>query len=137
MTPFDTRLVVRRIGIVAVAGLGLAGCSSAPRAPLMEIALESTPPGANAVTSLGPSCTTPCAVTVPIPTGDFTVNYTLNDYQPATVAARVFGSPASVGSPGSTVIDPNPVVAQLQPVAPPPKPPPVRKKKPKPPPPAQ
>jgi len=103
---------------------------------MMEIALESNPPGANAMTSLGPGCTTPCAVSVPLPTGEFSVSYTLNDYQPVTVPVRVFGSPASLGGPGTTAIDPNPVIAQLQPIAPPPKPAPVRKK-PKPPAPAQ
>ena len=102
---------------------------------MMEIALESNPPGANAMTSLGPGCTTPCAVSVPLPTGEFSVSYTLNDYQPVTVPVRVFGSPASLGGPGTTAIDPNPVIAQLQPIAPPPKPAPVRKK-PKPPAPA-
>jgi hypothetical protein len=101
---------------------------------MMQIDLESNPPGANAATSIGPACTTPRAVTVPIPSGDFTVTYTMNDFQPMTVPVRVFGSPASLGSPGSTQIEPNPVVAQLQSIAPPPKPPPVRKKKPKPPP---
>jgi hypothetical protein len=101
---------------------------------MMEIGLESNPPGANAATSIGPGCTTPCAVTVPIPTGDFTVSYTLNDYQPMTVPVRVFGSPASLGGPGTTAIDPNPVVAQLQPIAPPPKPPRPTKRPKKPPP---
>jgi hypothetical protein len=95
---------------------------------MMEIGLESNPPGANAATSIGPGCTTPCAVTVPIPTGDFTVSYTLNDYQPMTVPVRVFGSPASLGGPGTTAINPDPVIAQLQPIAPPPKPVPVKKK---------
>jgi hypothetical protein len=125
---------MRRVITIAVAGFCLAGCTGAPRPPMIEIGLESNPPGAIAATSLGPSCTTPCAVTVPIPTGDFTVNYTLNDHQPATIAVHVYGSPASLGSPGTTQINPNPVVAELQSIAPPPKPVPVRKKKPKPPP---
>ena len=104
---------------------------------MMEIGLESTPPGANAATSIGPGCTTPCPVTVPIPTGDFTVSFTLNEFQPMTVPVRVFGSPASLGGPGTTAINPNPVIAQLQPIAPPPPPPrPARPKKPKKPPPA-
>ena len=119
---------VRCLTTIAVAGLALAGCTGAPRAPMMEIALESNPPGASAATSFGPGCTTPCAVTVPIPSGDFTVSFTLNEYQPVTVPVRVFGNPASVGAPGTTQIDPNPVVAQLQPIAPPPKPVPVKKK---------
>ena len=103
---------------------------------MMQIDLESNPPGAIAATSIGPSCTTPCAVTVPIPTGDFTVSYSLNDYQPMTVPVRVTGAPASLTSPGTTDINPNPVVAQLQSIAPPSKPAAARKKKPKPPPPA-
>jgi hypothetical protein len=103
---------------------------------MMEIGLESTPPGADAVTSIGPGCKTPCAVSVPVPTGDFTVSFTLNEFQPMTVPVRVFGSPASMLSPGTTAINPDPVIAQLQPIAPPPKPAPVRKK-PKPPPAAQ
>lgn len=127
---------MRSVITIAVAGLCLAGCASAPRPPMMQIDLESNPPGAIAATSIGPSCTTPCAVTVPIPTGDFTVSYSLNDYQPMTVPVRVTGAPAGLMSPGTTDINPNPVVAQLQSIAPPPKPAAVRKKKPKPPPPA-
>ena len=88
----------------------------------MQIELESTPPGADARTSMGQSCTTPCAVNVPIPETDFSVSYTLNDFQPVTVPVRVSGSQAGFLSPGTTRIDPNPVVAELQPIAPPPKP---------------
>lgn len=119
-----------RVITIAVAGLSLAGCGPMmnPRPPMMEIALESTPPGADAVTSLGPGCKTPCAVTVPIPTGDFVVSYTLNEFQPMTVPVHVSGAPAGFMSPGTTDINPNPVAAQLQPIAPPPKPAPVRKK---------
>jgi hypothetical protein len=97
---------------------------------MLGLGLESNPPGADAVTSLGPGCKTPCTVTLPIPAGDFTVSYTLNDYQPATVPVHVFGSPAGVLSPGTTRLDPDPVVAQLQSIAPPPKPPPVHRQKP-------
>jgi hypothetical protein len=123
---------MRRVIILAMTGLSLAGCGSNPRAPMMQIDLESTPPGANAVTSLGPGCTTPCFVTVPIPTGDFIVTYTLNDFQPMTVPVHVAGAPAGFMSPGTTDINPNPVVAQLQPIAPPPKPPPPKRVKKKP-----
>ena len=117
-----------------VAGLSLAGCSSAPRQPMLALGLESNPPGADAVTSLGPGCKTPCTVTLPIPSGDFTVSYSLNEYQPTSVPVRVFGNSAGVLSPGTTRLEPDPVVAQLQPIAPPPKPPPVRRPKPKKPP---
>jgi len=87
--------------------------------PTMQIQLESTPPGADARTSLGPSCKTPCTVTVPVPESPFTVSYTLNQFQPVTVPVQVTGSPGNRMTAGTTRIDPNPVVAQLQPNVPP------------------
>ena len=87
--------------------------------PTMQIQLESTPPGADARTSLGPSCKTPCTVTVPVPESPFTVSYTLNQFQPVTVPVQVTGSPGNLLTAGTTRIDPNPVVAQLQPNVPP------------------
>jgi hypothetical protein len=125
---------MRRVIALTIAGLSLAGCSSSPPLqPTIQVELESTPPGADARTSMGQGCKTPCAVDVPIPDTDFSVSYTLNDFQPVTVPVRVSGNPAGFMSPGTTRIDPNPVVAQLQPVAPPPKPArkPMRPKKPK------
>ena len=127
--------IMRRVIAIAVTGLSLAGCSSAPnRPPVMEVQLESNPPGADARLSTGQSCRTPCAVNVPMPEADFSVSYTMNDFQPVTVPVRVNGNPAGFLTPGTTRIEPNPVVAELQPIAPPPKPPrkPARPKKPKP-----
>jgi hypothetical protein len=84
--------------------------------------LESTPPGATATTSVGPSCKTPCSVTVA--TADsFTVTYTLAKYQPETVPVTV-----SAQSGSAPVLDPNPAVAELKLVAPAKKP---AKKKPR------
>jgi hypothetical protein len=117
--------IMRRVFAIAVAGLGLAGCSSfstdyfKSTPPTMQIQLESTPPGADARTSLGPGCKTPCAVTVPAPESSFTVSYSLNRFQPVTVPVQVSGSPGNFLSPSTTKIDPNPVVAELQPAAPP------------------
>jgi hypothetical protein len=99
----------------------------------MQVDLESTPPGADARTSTGSGCKTPCSVSVPIPETDFSVSFTLNDFKPVTIPVRVSGSAAGFLAPGTTRIEPNPVVAQLEPVAPPPKPArkPTRPKKPK------
>jgi hypothetical protein len=114
---------------LTVAGLSLAGCGLfTPNPPSLHVEFESTPSGAEARTSMGQSCTTPCAVSVPVSLSDFTVSFTLADFQPVTIPVRVTGSPAGVLSPGTTNIEPNPVVAQLQPIAPPPKPAPVRPK---------
>jgi hypothetical protein len=109
------------IGFVAMAvtGLSLAGCASRPTPPLFEIQLESTPPGAEARTSFGPSCKTPCSVNAPLPDGNFAVTYTLEGFLPVTVPVTVTGSPAAFMTPGTSRIEPNPVVATLQPIEPP------------------
>jgi hypothetical protein len=126
---------MRRVIVIAVAGVGLAGCSSMPSMssfsldafksapPTIQVQLDSTPPGADARTSLGPGCKTPCSVSVPAPdTGGFSVTYTLNKYQPATVPVQVVRNPGDFTTAATTMVDPNPVVAELQPTAPPPKP---------------
>src|ERR1700730_2499999 len=117
---------MRRVILIAVAGLGLAGCSSfstdyfRPTPPPVTVQLESAPQGANAVTSLGPGCKTPCSVSVPA-ADSFTVTYMLNKFQPMTVPVQVIRIPGDFSTPASTTVDPNPVVAELQPAAPPPR----------------
>jgi hypothetical protein len=89
--------------------------------PTMQLQLESVPPGADARTSIGPSCKTPCSVAVVPPEGGFTVTYALARFQPATVPVQVIHIPGDLTTPGSTTFDPNPVVAELQPAGPPPR----------------
>src|SRR6202023_583492 len=116
---------MRRVIVMAVAGASLAGCSSfsldsfKPTPPTVQVQLESVPPGAEARTSLGPSCKTPCAVAVPVPDGGFSVTYTLNRFQPATVPVQVIHNPGDFANPATTTTDPNPVFAELQPAGPP------------------
>jgi hypothetical protein len=116
---------------ITAAGAGLAGCSSRPSPPLFEIQFESTPPGAEARTSFGPSCKTPCSVNAPLPDGNFAVTYTLEGFLPVTVPVAVTGSPAGFMMPGTSRIEPNPVVATLQPIEPPKPVKPQRPKRPK------
>ena len=108
---------------MTIAGAGLAsslgGCSafstgsitdyfkSTP--PAIQVQIESTPPGAEAKTSLGPSCKTPCSVSVSPPDNTFTVTYALNKFQQATVPVTVIRNPGDVTAPATTTIDPNPV----------------------------
>lgn len=119
---------MRRVIVIAVAGFSLAGCSSfsldafKPTPPTIQVQLESAPPGADARTSVGPGCKTPCSVAVPAPDTGFSVTYTLNRFQPATVPVQVIRIPGDLTSPASTTIDPNPVFAELQPAGPPPRP---------------
>src|SRR3981081_114314 len=122
---------MRRVIVIAVAGASLAGCSSfswdslKPTPPTVQVQLESVPSGAEAHTSLGPGCKTPCSVAVPAPDAGFSVSYTLNKFQPTTVPVQVVHIPGDFSTPASTTLDPNPVVAELQPAAPPPSPPPL------------
>jgi hypothetical protein len=118
---------MRRVIAIAVAGASLGGCSSFSAAsisdyfkstpPTIQVQLESNPPGADAKTSLGPGCKTPCSVSVAAPDTGFSVSYTLNKYQPANVPVQVIKNPGD----GTTTTDPNPVFAELQPAGPPPK----------------
>jgi len=118
---------MRRVFAIAVAGMSLAGCSSfsldslKPTPPPIQVQLESTPPGADAVTSLGPGCKTPCQVSVPAPDAGFSVTFNLPKFQPATVAVQVIRNPGDFATPASTTVDPSPVFAELKPAGPPPK----------------
>jgi hypothetical protein len=129
---------MRRVIAIAFAGMSLAGCSSfsldsfKPTPPPVQVQLESTPPGADATTSLGPGCKTPCSVTVPAPDAGFGVTFALPRFQPVTVPVQVIRSPGDFTSPATTTTEPSPVFAELKPAAPPPKVrKPMRPKKPK------
>ena len=100
----------------------------------VQVELDSVPPGADAVTSVGPSCKTPCSVAVAAPDAGFSVTYTMNKFQPVTVPVQVVHIAGDVTTPASTSLDPNPVVAELKPAGPLPKAPRkgVTQKKPKP-----
>ena len=128
--------------VIVMAGVSLAGCSSfsmdafRPTPPTLQVQLDSVPPGADARTSLGPGCKTPCSVAVPAPDSGFSVTYTLNKFRPETIPVQVIRIPGDFSTPASTTFDPNPVVAELQPAGPPPKAAPKappKRKKPKPP----
>jgi hypothetical protein len=92
----------------------------------VSLTIESDPPGADARTSTGASCRTPCMIPVP---GDreFSVSYSLNGYVPQTIPVRPRGGDnftpdvagGSAPSGGSVELAPNPVYAQLEPAAPP------------------
>jgi hypothetical protein len=118
---------MRRVIAIAVAGASLGGCSSTPSLssfsdyfkstpPAIQVQLESQPAGADAKTSLGPGCKTPCSVSVPAPDTGFSVTYVLPRHEPATVQVNVIRNPD-----GPAMTDPNPVFAELRPAGPPPR----------------
>jgi len=119
--------------VMAIIGgaLALAACSSNTEflnldalkpGPVMDtVRFESEPPGAEAKTSNGQTCRTPCALALPTE-APLTVTFTLDGYQPESDQLEVINT---AGSPPQ--LRPNPVLAELTPAPPPPKP--VKKKR--------
>ena len=99
---------MRRVIVIAAAGLSLAGCSSfsldyfKPTPPTVQVQLESVPSGADARTSVGPGCKTPCSVAVTPPENGFSVTYTLNKFQTANVPVQVIRNPGDFTTPATT-----------------------------------
>ena len=115
-----------RVIAIVIGALALAACSSTPDwmnldalkpAPMTDtVRFESEPPGAEAKTSTGQTCRTPCALALEV-NSPVTVTFTLNGYQPETESLEpvvMTGSPAQ--------LRPNPVVVELTPAQPAPKP---------------
>jgi PEGA domain-containing protein len=113
-----------RVLAVVACGVTLAACSaSLPSLDIFkstpsteQLRIESEPPGADARTSQGQSCRTPCELTVPS-NADFTVTVALNGYQPQTIPVIPETPPADRG--GDTAaptphLQPNPVYVELQ-----------------------
>ncbi|MEJ0076085.1 MAG: hypothetical protein WDO17_11665 [Alphaproteobacteria bacterium] len=94
----------------------------------VSLTIESDPPGADARTSLGPACRTPCMIPVPADR-PFTVSYSLNGYLPQAIQVGPRSGDAAYDIAGGTTenyanaptaeLTPNPVYAQLQPAPPP------------------
>jgi hypothetical protein len=125
------------VRVCAIAGaLMVAGCASwtpswdflpsLSGSSNVSLTIESDPPGADARTSTGASCRTPCMIPVP---GDreLSVSYSLNGYVPQTIPVRPRGSDnfapdvasGALSSAASAELAPNPVYAQLEPAPPP------------------
>ena len=113
--------------IAIVSGtLALAACSSTPDwmnldafkpAPVMDtVRFESEPPGAEAKTSSGQTCRTPCALALPT-NAPITVTFALNGFQPASENIE-----SVMGGSGLPELRPNPVQVELTPAPMQPKP---------------
>src|SRR5262245_5864874 len=110
-----------RVLVIAGGGLALAACSSSPdwvsfggvrSGPMLDtVSFESQPPGAEAKTSSGQTCRTPCSLALPVES-PLTVTFTLNGYAPESEKLEMIqatGEPPRFG--------PNPVVVELSPAA--------------------
>ena len=123
--------ICRAIAVVGC-GFALAACSfsmpsldffkSGPTTEVLRI--ESEPPGADARTSQGQTCRTPCELTVPSD-NELAVTVQMAGFQPQTLPVR------AGGSGGDSRLQPNPLYVELQPAAParPARPAPAPKKK--------
>jgi len=120
--------------VILGGGLILAACTSTPSwlnmdslkpEPITEtVQFESVPPGAEARTTSGQTCRTPCSLTLPA-NAPFSVTFNLNGYQPETEQVELI----SVGD-GTTRLRPNPVLVELTAAPPPPKKPAPKPRKP-------
>ena len=117
--------MIRVIAVLAC-GFGLAACSmSMPSLDFLKsspatqtLRVESEPPGADARTTQGQSCRTPCELSVES-AGELAVTFALNGYQPVTVPVQMEATPgAGYGEATPSRLQPNPVYAELQPVTP-------------------
>jgi len=121
---------MKRVVAIAICGLALGACSSMPSWMQFDLPrgspgpttlqFESEPAGAEAKTSQGQTCRTPCAMSVNA--SEFTVTFTHPGYQPQTVPVKVAqaNEPADpeFGAPAPRMV-PNPVYVELQPAPPP------------------
>jgi hypothetical protein len=131
-----------RVIAVAACGLTLAACSTSlsslnllkSSAATTPLRIESEPPGAEAKTSLGQGCRTPCELVVPA-SEEFAVTLALAGFQPQSVTVRPeepdMTRDSQVTAPPPRLA-PNPVYVELQvaPAAPPTKPAAPKKKRP-------
>jgi hypothetical protein len=92
--------------------------------PGTPVHVTSVPPGAEASFGMdGKSCTTPCTLAAPNGAGTYNVSFKLNGYQPQSVPVRIAVNESSsmqsgdAGAAPTTVITPDPVMAQLAPAA--------------------
>jgi len=101
-----------RVIAVVACGFTLAACSTSlesqrPLPAKQSLWIESQPPGAEAKTSLGQSCRTPCGLEMQ-GMDEFSLTLTLKGYQPQTVSVRK-------DEADSSKLAPNPVKVELQP----------------------
>jgi hypothetical protein len=110
--------MMRRIGVVAIGGLGVAACTSGNLAQMevkptpMSLAVESEPSGAEAKLAGGEACKTPCTLPVTAGANGVTVTYSLPGYRTETVQVDVV-PPSTAGE--APRLDPNPALAELEP----------------------
>ncbi|HEY8579687.1 MAG TPA: translation initiation factor 2 [Beijerinckiaceae bacterium] len=124
--------------LLLAAAAALAGCATVTRGTTNQIQIVSDPSGADARTSLGHACVTPCTLSVSRK-DEFSVTFSKDGYEPQTVPVRTqLAGAGAAGFAGNVLAggivgmgvdaatgatlehQPNPVSATLRPLAPPP-----------------
>ena len=136
------KMMHREIVLVVSCAL-LSGCGGIPTTPSFNlpnfnmpsvsagggsgtsVPVTSIPAGAEASFGKdGQSCTTPCTLRAPNVTGTYNVDFRLNGYQPQSVPVRITVNESSsmqsgdAGIASTTVVSPDPIMAELEPFAP-------------------
>jgi hypothetical protein len=83
-----------------------------PAPSTITMQFESEPPGAEAKTSVGQSCRTPCALSM-LADKEFSVTFALNGYQPQTVPVQMGRPEGALPSDVDAKLMPNPVYVEL------------------------
>jgi len=105
-------------------GFGLAACSSftmpgvdalKPKPTTTVLLIQSNPAGAEARSSLGGTCRTPCTMSIGT-AGDFTIGFARDGYEPQTVTVHSTMSKGSYTTGPSPVLEPNSVDVTLEPL---------------------
>ena len=109
---------MNRVFVIVASGLALAGCTSGGGMSVdwlpgfepkpVNVQFTSQPAGAEAKTSAGTTCQTPCALPMR-PDKDFTVTFALAGHQPQTISVQ----PTKGEATWETSLQPNPVEVQL------------------------
>lgn len=108
----ETGMTMIRILAVVGGALLLSGCASMnldflKTGPVMDtVRFESEPPGAEARTSTGQNCRTPCALAIEA-SNPVSVTFNLNGYRPETEQLEV------ISGPEGQRLRPNPVTVEL------------------------
>src|SRR5258707_3548939 len=89
---------MKRMVVIVASSLTVAGCASWSGSDLFsgwggpttgELSLASDPPGAEARTSTGQICRTPCKLVLPLNSGDFTVTFNVPGRIPQVVPVTI------------------------------------------------
>jgi hypothetical protein len=121
----NANMKLDRAFALVICGFGLAACSSSTMPGLdafkakpttTVLLIQSNPAGADARSSLGGTCRTPCTMTIGT-AGDFTISFARDGYEPQTITVHSTMSEGGYTTAPSPVLDPNSVFVTLEPQA--------------------